>query len=58
MTERQAFIVYFVVALLLEAVLIVGLKFLGAGSETITSAVAFLMCGAGLGVGFLGVHYH
>lgn len=58
MTERQAFIVYFVVALLLEAALIVGLKFLGADSEQITSAVAVLMCGAGLGVGFLGVHYH
>jgi hypothetical protein len=58
MTERQAFILYFVVALLLEASLIGGLKFLGADSETIVSAVAFLMCGAGLGVGFLGVHYH
>lgn len=58
MTERQAFIGFFVLALLLEAVLIGGLKFVGADSEMIATAVAFLLCGAGLGVGILGVHYH
>lgn len=58
MTERQAFITFFVVAVLLETVLIGVLKFLGADSETTAIAVGFLMCGAGLGVGFLGVHYH
>ncbi len=58
MTERQAFITFFVVALLLEAVLIGGLKFLGGDSETIAIGVGFLMSGAGLGVGFLGAHYH
>jgi hypothetical protein len=58
MTERQAFITFFVVAVLLEAFLIGGLKFLGADSETTASAVGLLMCGAGLGIGFLGVHYH
>jgi hypothetical protein len=58
MTERQAFIAFFVAVMLLEAVLIGGLKALGADSEMTAIAVGFLLSGAGLGVGFLGVHYH
>ncbi|HEX5593015.1 MAG TPA: hypothetical protein VFX35_06685 [Solirubrobacterales bacterium] len=58
MTERQAFITFFVVVVLFEAVLIGGLQVLGADSEMTATAVGFLLCGAGLGVGFLGVHYH
>lgn len=58
MTERQAFIAFFVAIILFETVLIGGLKVLGADSEMTAIAVSFLLCGAGLGVGFLGVHYH
>ena len=58
MTERQAFIAFFIGALLIEAVLLGGLRLLGADSETMAIAFGFLLSGAGLGVGFLGVHYH
>ena len=58
MTERQAFIVYFVVVSLVTAAVTSGLRLLGAGSETTALTVGLLLGGAGLGVGFLGVHYH
>lgn len=58
MTERQAFIVFVAVVLLVEVVLMSGLRLLGADSETMALAVGVLLGGAGLGVGFLGVHYH
>lgn len=58
MTERQAFIVYFISAVLVEVVVVCGLSLLGADSETIAIAFGFLLSGAGLGVGFIGVHYH
>ena len=58
MTERQAFILFFTGVLLLEAMLMGGLALAGAGSETVAAAVVVLLSGAGLGVGFLGVHYH
>jgi hypothetical protein len=58
MTERQAFIAFFVAVMLMEAVLIGGLQALGADSEMTAIAVGFLLSGGGLGVGFLGVHYH
>jgi hypothetical protein len=57
-TERQAFIVYFIGVLLVEMIVLCGLKLLGADSETIASAFGLLLSGAGLGVGFLGAHYH
>jgi len=34
-----------------------GLTLLGADSETKVAALALLVSGAGLGVGFIGVHY-
>jgi hypothetical protein len=58
MTERQAFIMYFVVVFLVAVVVTSCLRLLGAGSETTALAVGLLLGGAGLGVGFLGVHYH
>lgn len=35
-----------------------GLKLLGADSETTVAALVLLASAAGLGVGFIGVHYH
>lgn len=58
MSERQAFILLFTGLLLLEAVLMGGLALAGADSETVAAAVVVLLSGAGLGVGFIGVHYH
>lgn len=58
MTERQAFISFFAVVLVVEVVLMGGLKLLGADSETMVAALVLLVSGAGLGVGFIGVHYH
>ncbi len=58
MTERQAFFLLFTGVLLLEAILMGGLALAGADSETMAAAVVVLLSGAGLGVGFIGVHYH
>jgi hypothetical protein len=58
MTERQAFISFFILVLLLEAALMGGLSILGADSETKAAAIVLLSSAAGLGVGFIGVHYH
>ncbi|HET7588724.1 MAG TPA: hypothetical protein VFK14_00850 [Solirubrobacterales bacterium] len=58
MSERRAFIFLFTGVLLLEAVLMGGLALAGADSETVAAAVVVLLSGAGLGVGFIGVHYH
>jgi hypothetical protein len=58
MTERKAFIVFLVAVLLVEAVLISSLRLLDASSEATALGVGVLLGGAGLGVGFLGVHYH
>ncbi|HET7509481.1 MAG TPA: hypothetical protein VFJ65_04450 [Solirubrobacterales bacterium] len=58
MTERQAFISFFLGVLLLEAVVMSGLALVGADSETKVAALSLLVSGAGLGVGFIGVHYH
>jgi len=35
-----------------------GLSLIGADPETKVAALALLISGAGLGVGFIGVHYH
>jgi hypothetical protein len=58
MTERTAYISLFVTVLVLEMVLVVGLNFLGAGSEAIANAVVLLAAAAGLAVGLIGVRYH
>ena len=58
MTERQAFISFVAVVLFLEVALMGGLSLLGADSETQAAALVMLGSGAGLGVGFIGLHYH
>jgi small-conductance mechanosensitive channel len=58
MTERQAFISYFVGVLVVAVALMVGMKLLGADSETTAAVVVLSASAAGLGVGFIGVHYH
>jgi len=58
LTERQAFISYFAGTLVVAVALMIGMKLLGAGSETTAAAVVLVASAAGLGVGFIGVHYH
>jgi hypothetical protein len=58
MTERRAYILLFAIALLLQGILTVGFKLLGAGSDALVAAYMLLACGASLGVGLIGTHYH
>jgi hypothetical protein len=58
MAERKAFILFFIAVLVIEAVLMSSLRLLDASSEATALGVGVLLGGAGLGIGFLGVHYH
>jgi hypothetical protein len=58
MTEKRAYILLFAVALLLQAILTGSLKLLGAGPDVLVAAYVLLACGASLGVGLIGTHYH
>lgn len=53
MTARQAITAYIVSVLVVEAILIGGMKHLGADSESIGSVYALLLGSAGLGGGFV-----
>lgn len=58
MTERRAYILLFVAALLAEAVLMGGLALLGAENDLLVAVYLLLVCAAGLGVGLIGTHDH
>ena len=53
MTARQAITVYIVGVLVVELSVLIGMKHLGADSESIGAVYALLLSGAGLGSGFV-----
>jgi hypothetical protein len=57
MTEKRAYILLFIAAVLLQGFLTGGLILIGAGSDALVLAYALLVCGAGLGVGLIDAHY-
>ncbi len=57
MTRKRVLIVFAIGVLLLEIVLLGGLKLLGADDETIGLVYVLLLCGAGLGVGEIVMRY-
>lgn len=58
MTEKRAYILVFVVALLLQAGLTIGLKLLNAESDAFAFTYLTLLCGTGLSIGLIGTHYN
>jgi hypothetical protein len=58
MTERQAFIVFAIVIVVMTFVLMGGLVSLGADSATLNFAFLLIMCAAGFGVGGIVNRYH
>jgi hypothetical protein len=57
LTEKRAYILLFIAAVLLQGFLTGGLMLIGAGSDALVLAYALLACGAGLGVGLIDAHY-
>jgi hypothetical protein len=57
MTERNALIALLVGIFLMTLVVVSGLRFLGASSETFLLAYVALMCVGGFGVGGIVTHY-
>jgi hypothetical protein len=58
LTQRQAYILYFAGALILEGILVGALTHFGADSETKASAIVLLLSFGGLGIGFIEVDHH
>jgi hypothetical protein len=58
MTERQAFIGFAIVIVVMTFVLVGGLVSLGADSATLDLAYLLILCAAGFGVGGIVTHYH
>jgi len=58
MTQRQALIAFFTGVLLVELIGMACLGAMGADSETKVVAYALLLSVAGLGGGFVFMHYH
>jgi hypothetical protein len=56
MTARRAYILLIASAVLLQGILTVGFKLLGAGSDALVATYLLLACGASLGIGFIGTH--
>ena len=57
MTERRAYILVIATAILLQSLLAVGFKLLGAGSDALVAVSLVLAFGASLGIGLIGTHY-
>jgi predicted neutral ceramidase superfamily lipid hydrolase len=57
MTERQAFIAFFIVIVVSTFSVVSGLLSLGADSETMSLAYLVILCVAGFGVGGIVTHY-
>lgn len=58
MTEKRAHILFISGLVLLEILLLVGMKSLGAGNEDLVLAYLLLLIGGGLGVGQIVMRYH
>jgi hypothetical protein len=58
MTEKRAYILVFVVAVLLQIALTVGLKLLNAESDAFVFAYLMLAVGTSLSIGLIGTHYN
>jgi hypothetical protein len=58
MSERNAFILFFIGIFVLTMVWMFGLSMLGADDETLTAAAMLLFPIVGLGGGFLFMRYH
>jgi hypothetical protein len=58
MTEKRAHILFISGMVLLEILLLGGLKSLGAGNEDLVLAYLLLLIGGGLGIGQIVMRYH
>jgi hypothetical protein len=56
-SERKALSLFGIIATLVAVIVVKGLEFLGADSETQTAACGLLLGATGLGGGFLFLHY-
>jgi hypothetical protein len=58
MSERSAFVLFFIGIAVLTVVWVVGLRLLGADDETLAGAVTLLLPVVGLSGGWLFMRYH
>jgi hypothetical protein len=58
MSERSAFVLFFIGIAVLTVAWVVGLRLLGANDETLAGAVTLLLAVVGLSGGWLFMRYH